>query len=211
MSRSPDMRILGSGFFVSQKMTTFVPMKVFGHTYIGVAVVLGVGLLAGCKDKPKTDTIIAKKPVVAAKKSIQRVGDYEQSRQFAWNGQTYTVKVVRKADASLPIIDDGDGNRYYDNRVQVTITRPDGSNFFNREFTKNDFTPYMDEHYRSGALLGVVFDCVEDGVLRFAASVGSPDQTSDEYVPLVMQINRMGETSVTRDTSLDTVGDEEEQ
>lgn len=183
-------------------------MKARVHIYKGVVCLVAMAAVAACGEKKADDNIIVKKPVAVAEKPIQRVGDYQQERQFEWNGSTYTVAVERKADAQLPLVDDGEGNRYYDNRITVKIVRQDGSEFFSRAFTKQDFSAYVDEAYKGGALLGVVFDCVDDGVLRFAASVGSPDRTSDEYVPLVMKINRFGETSVSRDTALDTTGEE---
>ena len=39
--------------------------------------------------------------------------------------------------------------------------------------------------------------------LKFGGSVGSPDPLSDEYIPLVMKLNRMGTVHVSRDTELD--------
>ena len=47
-----------------------------------------------------------------------------------------------------------------------------------------------------GALLGIVYVKAEGDYLYFAASVGSPDVTSDEYVPLVLKISRMGSISI---------------
>ena len=55
-----------------------------------------------------------------------------------------------------------------------------------------------------GALLGIVFDKAEGDNLCFAASVGSPDITSDEYLPLVLKISRMGAVSISKDQVLDT-------
>ena len=55
-----------------------------------------------------------------------------------------------------------------------------------------------------GALLGIVFDKAEGNNLCFAASVGSPDITSDEYLPLVLRISRMGAVSISNDQVLDT-------
>lgn len=49
-----------------------------------------------------------------------------------------------------------------------------------------------------GALLGIVYVKAEGDYLYFAASVGSPDVTSDEYVPLVLKISRMGSISISR-------------
>jgi hypothetical protein len=37
-----------------------------------------------------------------------------------------------------------------------------------------------------------------------AASVGSPEKASDEFVPLVVKISRMGNVSIYKDTQLDT-------
>ncbi|MBR6494925.1 MAG: DUF4738 domain-containing protein, partial [Prevotella sp.] len=74
-----------------------------------------------------------------------------------------------------------------------------------KTFTKTDFSGYVDAAFsKQSALLGIVFDKVEDGALRFAASVGSPDKASDEFVPLVLKISRSGSVSISKDTQLDT-------
>ena len=57
-------------------------------------------------------------------------------------------------------------------------------------------------------MLGIVLDKADGDYLRFAASVGSPDVLSDQFVPLVMTIHRMGGVSITRDTQLDTGADD---
>ena len=59
-------------------------------------------------------------------------------------------------------------------------------------------------------MLGLVYVQAEGNNLVFAGSVGSPDVTSDEYVPLVVKISRMGAGSVGKDTKLDTGSDEED-
>ena len=163
--------------------------------------------LASCGDKPKTNDIIVKKPAAVAKKGVQRMNGYSQARDVEWLDGTYNVAVERKADTSLPQATDEQGNRYYDNRISLTIRRPDGSVFFSRTFSKADFAKYVDEAHAGGALLGIVFDHAEGGSLRFAASVGSPDAMSDEYVPLVVVVSRGGEVTVSKDTQLDTASD----
>ena len=104
---------------------------------------------------------------------------------------------------------DEQGNSYYDNRISVRILRSDGSVFFERTFLKTDFTQYISDTYSKGALLGVVFDCVDGDCLRFAASVGSPDKMSDEYEPLVVKVSRLGALSVAKDTKLDTASEDD--
>ena len=167
-------------------------------------------ICVSCHHKPETQNIIAKKPQKTVKKEVMKVGDYSQSREVQWLGSTYQVSVQRKADTSLAIVKDENGNRYYDNAITVDIKRGDGTSFFHRTFTKADFADCTEDSEAGGALLGIVFDKAEGKTLRFAASVGSPDKMSDEYVPLVVNISNMGQVTIKKDTQLDTGSDQPE-
>ena len=137
------------------------------------------------------------------------MSDYEQARDVEWLGSTYKVVVKRVSDSSLPIVKLDENNKYYDNKITIRIIRSDGSEFFNRTFTKDGFESYLDKHTKeSGALLGIVYVKAEGDNLCFAASVGSPDVTSDEYVPMVLKITRMGAVSISKDQLLDTDSNE---
>ena len=161
--------------------------------------------IVSCKEKKISEHIITTKPVEEAKKPTQEIGNYDMTTPVDWVGSTYQVVVERKADHSLPLADDGQGNKYFDNRISLKILRKDGSVFFSRVFTKNDFSRYVDALYqKNSALLGIVLDRAETDHLIFAASVGSPDKMSDEYVPLVMKISRFGDVSISKDTQMDT-------
>ena len=59
--------------------------------------------------------------------------------------------------------------------------------------------------------LGIVFVEADGDNLSFAASVGSPDITSDEYVPLKVKISRMGAVSMGKDSQLDTASDDTQE
>ncbi len=167
-------------------------------------------LLGSCAEKKKSNIIIAKKPVAKVKKTTQKMSDYEQSRDVVWVGSTYQVVVKRASSTDLPIVQLDEDTKYYDNKITVRILRKDGSEFFNRTFTKSNFTGYLDKHTNeTGALLGIVFVKAEGDYIYFAASVGSPDVTSDEYVPLALKISRMGAVSVSKDQVLDTDGEED--
>lgn len=166
-------------------------------------------LVVSCAEKPKSDNIIVHKRAKVQKKGTQTMSGYEDKRNVEWLGSTYKVCVERKSDTSLPQAFDEMGNSYYDNTITVRVLRSDGSVFFERTFLKTDFTQYISDAYAQGALLGVVFDCVEGESLRFAASVGSPDRMSDEYEPLVVKISRMGAVSIAKDTKLDTASEDE--
>ncbi|MBR5062598.1 MAG: DUF4738 domain-containing protein [Prevotella sp.] len=161
--------------------------------------------MVGCQEKPKNEVIITKMPPKkAVNKDTLKVGDYSQSRDVEWVGSVYTVEVNRQADASLPIVKDDSGQRYYDNSILVRVYRKDGSVFFKRQFTKKDFDAYVEEPYRkNGVLLGIVLDKAEGDFIYMAASVGSPDKSSDEFVPLVVKISRMGQVGISKDTQLD--------
>ncbi|HEY9542809.1 DUF4738 domain-containing protein [Prevotella sp.] len=165
-------------------------------------------LLTGCGEKKKSDVIITHKPVQKAQRTISKVGDYTQEREVEWLGSRYKVIVGRKANADLQVVDDGSGARFYDNIITVVIKRKDGSEFFNRSFRKADFEKYIDGIYKKNSvLLGIVLDVAEGNRLVFAASVGSPDKMSDEYVPLVLKIDNHGGVVISKDTQLDTGAD----
>lgn len=170
---------------------------------------LTAGLLVSCGEKKKSNVIIAPKPVVQKSKATQKMSEYEQARDIEWLGSTYKIVVKRTSDSSLPIIKLDANNKFYDNKIIVRILRKDGTEFFNRTFQKADFSAHLDAHTQeAGALLGIVYVKAEADCLCFAASVGSPDVTSDEYVPLVLKISRMGSVSISKDQYLDTDGDE---
>ena len=163
------------------------------------------GVMASCSEKKQSNVIIAPKPVAQVKKATQKMSGYEQARDVEWVGSTYKVVVKRSSDTELPLVKVDENNKYYDNVIQVRVLRKDGSEFFNRTFKKSDFSEFLDSHTKNaGALLGIVYVKAEGDCRYFAASVGSPDVTSDEYVPLVLKISRMGSVSISKDQVLDT-------
>lgn len=146
--------------------------------------------MTACESREKNSDIVVRKVQQKQNKTIQRVGDYTQSRVVDWNGNPFTVYVERKADTTKPIITDETGNKYYDNRVVVRITAKDGRDVFSQTFSKETFSNYVESTYlHDNALLGVVFDCVDGNSLCFAASIGSPDNMSDDYVPLLLKVS----------------------
>jgi hypothetical protein len=163
------------------------------------------GGMTSCHKQKKTDVIIVPKQQPKKPRQTQSMGGYEQTREVEWLGSTYKVVVKRTADKSLPVLQLDGGNKYYDNRITVTILRADGTEFFRHEFLKTDFDGYIDDKSRQkGALLGVVFVEAAGDNLSFAASVGSPDITSDEYIPLCVKVSRIGKMAISKDTTLDT-------
>lgn len=171
--------------------------------------VLSILLFAfsGCKEEKKNNVIITRKPKVEKPKAPQKMGDYEHTMRLSWLGNTYTLETKLTACDSLPMVNEG-VDRYYDNTIRVRIVRADGSVFYSHTFTKKDFNSCLDDSFRkNGALLGIVYVKSDDDYLYFAASVGSPDKSSDDYMPMVLKIHRLGSISITRDTMLDTAED----
>lgn len=108
------------------------------------------------------------------------------------------------------MVKDETGQAYLDNVIDLKITRAGGSVFFQKRFTKTAFDSFLDDDYRNtGILEGLVFDKAEGGVLRFAASVSHPN--TDEYIPILIKIDRNGNMKMERDVNLDTTSEEEEE
>ena len=180
---------------------------------LGMAAVLVVAcLMMSCSEKKQSNVIIAPKPVEHKPAAPVRMSEFKQSDDVKWLDKTYKVEVHRFVADSLPKVKDEQGNEYFDNLVRVRVLRADGSEFFNRVFSKKSFADYVDANTRDhGVLLGLVLDRAEGDNLYFGSSVGSPDKLSDEYIPLIVTISRMGDVSVKRDTQLDSVQPEEEE
>ncbi len=174
--------------------------------FLGITTLaLSLVLFVSCKEK-KSDTIIItkKKSEKPATPKTQKMGDYSQTQKVDWEGNKYTIETTLRADSTLDLATDGVTD-YFDNRITIRIVRADGSEFFKRVFTKSFFKDYVDKNnYSHGALLGIVFVKVYENKLVFAASVGNPDKSSDEYTPMVLQIDKYGDASLIKDNVLDT-------
>ncbi len=173
-------------------------------------VVTLVGVVAACSNKKKSNDIITTKYVKPKPQGPISLENTSVTKEFKWADRNYSCLVERTADDSLPMVKDEIGQQFVDNRIKVTITRADGSTFFQREFTKKDFDSQLDDDYReTGILEGLVFVGAEPNEVRFAASVSHPQ--TDEYIPLVMSVNRTGSVSIARDTQMDTSGDDNDE
>ena len=169
-----------------------------------VATALGglVLTLAACGEKKQSEDIIAQPVVKAQPKAPEHMQEYTDDREVQWIGKTYHVKVHRQPADSLPMVKDETGQKFVDNVFTLTVSRADGSVFFRREFTKSSVSQYITESYRkTGILEGLVFDKPDGDWLEFAASVGRPE--TDEYIPLIVRLSRMGNLEIRQDTQMD--------
>ena len=179
-----------------------------GTWAVVVAVALGTTVLTGCKQKKQTDDIIVHKSEDPKPQAPIRMQNDRTVRDVKWLDRMYQVDIHRWADDSLKMVKDETGQEFVDNRIEVKVFRSDGSVFFSRTFTKASFSEYLDNDYRAtGILEGLVFDRAEGNNLIFAGSVSHP-QTDDEYIPLVITLSNFGDVSISRDTQMDTHGEE---
>ena len=170
-----------------------------------------VAVLAACGGKKKSEDIIAPRIVKVQPKEPVRMQPYLDEKEVAWIGKKYFVTVSRQPSDSLPMVKDETGQKYVDNVFRLTVSRQDGSVFFNRIFTKKDLAQYLDDDFnKTGVFEGLVLDRAEGDNLIFGGSVGHPQ--SDEYIPLVFTLSRMGNLSIKRDTQMDNPpADEDEE
>lgn len=165
--------------------------------------------ISACKQEKKSKDIITKivpKPKLPS--GPQQMSDFQYEKKIEWLGNTYTIRIRRFADKSLAMVHEEDGRKYYDNKIQLNILRQDGSTFYDRTFTKDDFREFTNNQYgKNGALVGFMFDRAEGNILYFGASVGSPDPNSDEYMPMDVTIDNMSHIRITKATQLDTPTD----
>ncbi len=161
-------------------------------------------ILFSCGEKSSTKEIIAKKPVAKKPAGPASMQNSNSQMDAQWLDKTYQIQIDRHANTSLAIVEDEGGNSYYDNEITVKVIRPDGTTFYDKTFTKSDFSSIVPADYlEKSALVGIVFDKVEGDALQFAVSVGSPDALSDEYMPLLITLSRMGNISISKDSRLD--------
>lgn len=158
-------------------------------------------LLAGsCAKKKPPRTIVTKITVPAVRNEVTAMADESTERRFEWDGVYYSAAIARTADKDLPVVSDADGNRYYDNRIKLTVSGPNGT-LLNRTFGKADFAEYVNARYvqpSGSALLNIVFHEVRGGKAMFIATIGSPDERDDVYMPVELGVTKSGGVSMAK-------------
>lgn len=163
---------------------------------------LALSLMA-CGEKKKSNDIVTERMEQPMPQGPIRLQAYEDSKEISWIGRTYYLHIERQANDSLPMVKDEIGQQFVDNSITLKVSRQDNTVFYHRAFTKKDFSQYLDDDYRAtGILEGFVFNRADGDWLEFAASVSHPQ--TDEYIPLVVRLSRMGELVIKRDTQMDT-------
>jgi len=168
--------------------------------------------LSGCREKStkSADVIIIDRPTeethVRGPQALDAVSD---TKTVEMGDKSYSISISRTPADSASMVTDAYGDRYFDNRIQLTIRRSaDSSVVLQRDFTKHTFARYVDngKFDMSRAILeAVVFDRVDGKRFRFGASVAYPN-SDDDYIPFVVTIATDGTMSIDRDMEMDTNG-----
>lgn len=158
-------------------------------------VIMALLAVVSCKKNDRQEDIIVEKVIEKPQDGPESMSDDEQTGSVKWiSGAQYTCVIRREADKELPVVTNH-GVRYYDNTVRLTVKRADGSVFFEKSFTKENFAPVLPQESKdNGVLLGINFDKVDGNNLIFVVSVGSPDETNEEFYYARMSLSNLGAT-----------------
>ena len=170
-------------------------------------VILGASavMLAGCKEKKQSEETITTHYVPYKLQAPIAMAEDNQQASAQWMGKSYHVSVSRQPLDSVMVSDDR-GQKYKDNRVKIIVTRPDGSVFTEKAFTKSAFMSYIQEPFKSGGILaGIRFENAEAKGLKFSVVVAMPDAVDDLFVPLEMTIDADGGLGIRQDDDMNLI------
>ncbi|MBP3750861.1 MAG: DUF4738 domain-containing protein [Prevotella sp.] len=168
-----------------------------------IIALLALVCIVSCKKKEQEEDIIVEKVIEKPQEGPESMPEDKQTGSVSWiSNSEYSYAITRKADKELPIVKNHD-KEYYDNSVDVVITRADGSKFFEKKFSKTNFAPALPKEFKeNGVLLGISFEKAEGNYLMFVVSVGSPDETNEEFYYARLKISNLAVTSAEKITNL---------
>ena len=168
-----------------------------------IIALLALVCIVSCKKKEQEEDIIVEKVIEKPQEGPESMPEDKQTGSVSWiSNSEYSYAITRKADKELPIVKNHD-KEYYDNSVDVVITRADGSKFFEKKFSKTNFAPALPKEFKeNGVLLGISFEKAEGNYMMFVVSVGSPDETNEEFYYARLKISNMAVTSAEKITNL---------
>lgn len=150
-----------------------------------------------CGNKEKQEDIIVERVIPKPSTTVKTVTRNDENKTVKWvSGNSYTYYISYNAlDSIAPV--ENYGEMYHDNAINLRIARGDGSDAFNKTITKNTFASYLTSDMKEhGVLLSMVYDKSDNTTIHFVVSIGSPDETNDDFVSLEYAIDNNGNVSI---------------
>ena len=151
-------------------------------------------VLVGCKKQKESRHIVTTIEETTVTDEPKVIGDDKNHASFGWGDKVYTARWERVADKNV-IVTDGDGQKYYDNRISLSVEGPNGV-IFENTFAKDNFLSYINTDYikpAHSALMSIAFSRIaKDGNAVFLATIGSPEPMSDEFMLVQIVIDKKG-------------------
>ncbi len=162
------------------------------------------GSLSSCKNKQQDEDIVIEKIIDKPQSKATSMAAKTTSGTANWAGSKYNFTIRRAADTSLDDVENHD-SLFHDNRIELTITRTDGSQFFSQTFTKSSFAGLLNRDAKeNGVFISMAYDKSDANHLYFVASIGSPDESYDDFTLVQLIIDRQGATTVASYTPPET-------
>jgi len=155
--------------------------------------------LLACKGKKTQDTEIIKTDYVAPKPTAPKTSSVDAvTDEVEWiEGRHYLVTIRGRADNTLPMVQDENGQKYIDNSVTIDVKRADSTTFFNHTYTTGAFAHWLSRDYQEKAILTGINLLGPDGnVMKFVVSLNYPESSDDESLDLLLQVDNMGNEDV---------------
>lgn len=165
-------------------------------------------VLASCNEKKASNpTIITTDYEIPQPQAPIKMEAVSNQENVEWLERNYLVTIDRTPADSLSKVKDEYGQEYVPNSIRLTITRPDGSEFFNRLFTKASFVSYLPEDYkRDGILTDMRLYETDSQKLTFFVCHNFPNGTDDELCILELSVDTDGNTAIRRNEGYDMRG-----
>lgn len=148
------------------------------------------------KKEHDVEPIIIEDDETAAESIPIAMNPMTTTKNVSWNGDDYSITIVRTPDVNLKRVNGHEGRTYIDNIVELTIRRSNQTVFFHRKLTKESFGSYLGADYREKGILEYFeYLHVEEGELAFIAGVNYPEAADDECFSILVNIDSAGEMS----------------
>ncbi len=165
------------------------------------------GMICSCNNSVKPQQETAAEDSVTIENTIGKLREMHIQKEITLAGKKYKYRYDFACDESLPVVRNPQGDDYYDNKVTLRIEH-NGKEFFNRTFTKTDFSQIVPKNFmQSSALIGFTYNYTSDensDALYFIATVGDPDESADMTFPIQLHISPDGNLKMEKAVNLDT-------